>query len=168
VSTQGILYVCQSGAKVVDLPLSSKQTSTQVQRDTCAVRHRSSEDLWVHSRGLESILLPPMVECVDRVLQVMVPGVVPARQHLPSSVSHCLSTGRTWGGTGMLADHLLSVEDLHDAGELHAPWHGNTLNLVLRGLGDAQLKQLPTKLVLRGLGDAQLKQLPTKLCGNSR
>jgi hypothetical protein len=46
----------------------------------------------------------------------------------------------------LLADHLLPVEGLHGAGELHAPWPGNTLDLVLRGLGDAQLKQQPAKL----------------------
>jgi hypothetical protein len=31
----------------------------------------------------------------------------------------------------MLADHLMPAEDLHCAGELHAPWLGNTLDLVL-------------------------------------
>jgi hypothetical protein len=31
----------------------------------------------------------------------------------------------------MLADHLLPIKDLHDAGELDAPWLGNTLDLVL-------------------------------------
>jgi hypothetical protein len=41
----------------------------------------------------------------------------------------------------MLADHLLPVEDLHCAVELHASWPGNTLDLVLQGLGDAQLEQ---------------------------
>jgi hypothetical protein len=45
------------------------------------------------------------------------------------------------GGTSMLADHLLPVEDLHSASELHASWPGNTLELVLWGLGDAQLEQ---------------------------
>jgi hypothetical protein len=47
------------------------------------VRHRSSEDLWVHLRDLESNLLPLRVECVDGVLQVMVAGLVPSRQCLP-------------------------------------------------------------------------------------
>jgi hypothetical protein len=41
----------------------------------------------------------------------------------------------------MLADHLLPIEDLHGAGELHAPWPRNTLDIVLWGLGDAQLEQ---------------------------
>jgi hypothetical protein len=31
----------------------------------------------------------------------------------------------------MLANHLLPIEDLHGAGELLAPWPGNTLDLVL-------------------------------------
>jgi hypothetical protein len=84
------------------------------------VRHCSSKDIWVHSRDLESILLPPMVECIDRVLQVTVLRAVLARQCLPSSVSHCLSTSRKRGRTSMLADHLLPIEDLHYAGELHA------------------------------------------------
>jgi hypothetical protein len=52
----------------VDLPLSGKQMVAQVQREARAVRQRSSEDLRVHSRDLESILLPLRVECVDRVL----------------------------------------------------------------------------------------------------
>jgi hypothetical protein len=43
-------------------------------------------------------------------------------------------------------DHLLSIEDLHYAAELHAPWSWNALDLVLRGLGDAQLKQQTMKL----------------------
>jgi hypothetical protein len=68
-STQGILCVCQSGAKVVDLPLSSKQMVTQIQRKTRAVRHHVSKDLWVHSRDLESILLPLRVECIDEVFK---------------------------------------------------------------------------------------------------
>jgi hypothetical protein len=46
----------------------------------------------------------------------------------------------------MLADHLLPIRDLHCAGELHAPWLGNTLDLVFRGLGDTQLEQQTTKL----------------------
>jgi hypothetical protein len=64
----------------------------------------------------------------------------------PSSVGHSLSTGRMRGGTSMLADHLLPVEDLHGVGELHVPWTGNTLDLVLWGLGDAQLEQQTAKL----------------------
>jgi hypothetical protein len=51
----------------------------------------------------------------------------------------------------MPADYLLPIEDLQCVGELHAPWHGNTLDLVLQGLGDAQLEQQTMKL-----------------CGNSR
>jgi hypothetical protein len=61
----------------------------------------------------------------------MVPGAVPAHQRLPSSVDHCFSTGHMRGGTSMLADYLLPIEDLHSASELHAPWPGNTLDLVL-------------------------------------
>jgi hypothetical protein len=38
------------------------------------------------------------------------------------------------GGTSMLADHLLPVEDLHGAGELHAPWPGGTLDPVFWAL----------------------------------
>jgi hypothetical protein len=85
------------------------------------MRHCYSEDLWVHSRDLERIILPPRVECIDGVLQVTVPRTVSARQHWPSSVGHFLSTSRMRGGTSMLADYLLPVEDLHCAGELHAP-----------------------------------------------
>jgi hypothetical protein len=85
------------------------------------VRHRSTKDLWVHSRNLESILLPLRVKCVDGVLPVTVLRTVPAHQRLPSSVGHCLSTSRTRGEASMLADHLLPVEDLHCAGDLHAP-----------------------------------------------
>jgi hypothetical protein len=109
-------------------------------RETRAMRHRSAKDLWVHSRDLESILLPPRVECVDRVLQVMVLRAIPARQCLPSSIDRCLGTSRTRGGTSILADHFLPVKDLHCVGELHASWPRNTLDLVLWGLGDAQLE----------------------------
>jgi hypothetical protein len=41
----------------------------QVQRETRAVRHRSSKYLWVHLRDLERIFLPLRIECIDRVLQ---------------------------------------------------------------------------------------------------
>jgi hypothetical protein len=70
-----------------------------------------------------------------------VPRVVLAHHCLPSSVGHCLSTSHTRGGTSMLVDHLLPIKDLHGVGELHAPWPGNTLDLVLWGLGDAQIEQ---------------------------
>jgi hypothetical protein len=40
----------------------------------------------------------------------------------------------------MLTDHLLPIEDLHCASELHVPWPGNTLDLVLWGLGETQLE----------------------------
>jgi hypothetical protein len=129
------------GAKVVDLPLSGEPMVTQVQSETHAVRHGSSEDLWVHSRDLESILIPPWVECANRVLLLMALRAVLARQYLPSSIGHCLSIGHMRGGTSMLADHLLLVKDLHNAGELYAPWTGNTLDLVLWGLDDAHLEQ---------------------------
>jgi hypothetical protein len=109
------------------------------------MRHRSSEDLPVHSRDLESILLPPRVECVDGVLQIVL-GSVLACQCLPSSFCHCLSTGRMTGWTSMLADHLLPIEDLHSASKLHAPCPGHTIDLVLWGFGDAQLKQQTVKL----------------------
>jgi hypothetical protein len=95
------------------------------------MRHQSSEDLQVHSRDLESILLPPRVECVDRVLQVTMPRAVIAHQRLPSNVGHYLNTRRSRGGTSVSADHLLAIEDLHYAGELHASCSGNTLDLVL-------------------------------------
>jgi hypothetical protein len=104
------------------------------------VRHYSSKDLRFHSRDLESILLPLRIECIDKVLSVTVPRMVLAHQCLPSSVGHCVSTSRMKGRTSMLANHLLPVKDLHYAGELHVPWPGNTLDLVLWGLGDAQLK----------------------------
>jgi hypothetical protein len=45
VSSQSILCVCQSGAEIVDLPLSDKQAVAQVQRKTHTMRHCSSEDL---------------------------------------------------------------------------------------------------------------------------
>jgi hypothetical protein len=117
----GISYVYQSGAKVVNLPLSGKQTVAQVQRGTRTMRHRSFEDLWVHSKDLESILLPLRVDCIDRLLQVTLPRTVPARKCLPRTVGHCLNIGRMRGGTSVLADHLLPIKDLHGAGELHAP-----------------------------------------------
>jgi hypothetical protein len=62
-----------------------------------------------------------------------VPRTVPAHQCLPSSVGHYLSTSHTRGRTSILADHLLPVEDLHCAGELHVPWPRNTIDLVLWG-----------------------------------
>jgi hypothetical protein len=105
----------------MDLSLRGKQTVTQVQRETHVVRHRSFKDLWVHSRDLESILLPLRDECVDGVLQVTVPRVVLARYHQPSSISHCLSKSHTRGGTSILAENHLPIEDLHGACELHAP-----------------------------------------------
>jgi hypothetical protein len=46
--------------------------------------------LWrseVHSRNLQSILLPTRVKCVDGVLQVTVLGVVPTHQRLASTLS---------------------------------------------------------------------------------
>jgi hypothetical protein len=46
----------------------------------------------------------------------------------------------------MLSDHLMPVEDLHGASELHVPWPGDTLDPVLWGPGDAQLKQQTMKL----------------------
>jgi hypothetical protein len=46
----------------------------------------------------------------------------------------------------MLADHLLPIEDLHSASKLYAPWPGHTLDLVLWGFSDAQLKQQTAKL----------------------
>jgi hypothetical protein len=64
--------------------------------------HRSSKDMRVHLRYLESVFLPQRVECVDRVLLVMVPRAVPAHQCLPSSVCLCLSTSRMRGRTSML------------------------------------------------------------------
>jgi hypothetical protein len=84
------------------------------------MRHRSFKDLQVQLRDLESILLPPRVECVDRVLQVTVSRAVLAYQRLPSSVGHCLNTRRLRGGTSVHVDHLLAVEDLHYAGR-HVP-----------------------------------------------
>jgi hypothetical protein len=110
------------------------------------VIHCSSEDLRVHSRNLESILLPLTMERVGGVLQVKVLGAVPAHQRLPSIICHYSSTSCTRGGTSMLADHLLSVEDLHYAGELHVPWPRNTLDPIVRGTGDTQLKQKTVKL----------------------
>jgi hypothetical protein len=35
------------------------------------------------------------------------------------------------GGTSMLTDDLLPIEDLHSAVKLHAPWPGNTRDLIL-------------------------------------
>jgi hypothetical protein len=59
----------------------------------------------------------------------------PAKRRLPLPLHNWMR-----GGTSMLADHLLPVKDLHYAGELHAPWPRNTLDLVVHGLGDAQLE----------------------------
>jgi hypothetical protein len=107
------------------------------QRKTRTILHRSSENLWVHSRNLESIHIPLRVECVDGVLQVTVMGAVHTRQSLPSYICHCLNTSCMRGRTSMLADHLLLVENLHGDGELHAPLPGDTPDLVLWDPGDA-------------------------------
>jgi hypothetical protein len=112
-------------------PLSGKQMVIQVQLGACAVRHGSPKDLWVHSTDLESILLPLRVDCIDGVLQVTVLGVVTARQCLPTSVCHYLSTSHTRGGKSMLADHLMLVKELQGAAKRHVPWPRNTLDLVL-------------------------------------
>jgi hypothetical protein len=98
------------------------------------VRHLSSEDLWVDSRNLEGTLFPLKVKCVDGILQVMVPRAVPAHQCLPSYGCHCLYTSRTRGGTSMIADHLLPIEDLNVAGELHVPRPWDTLDPVFWAL----------------------------------
>jgi hypothetical protein len=98
------------------------------------VGHSSYEDLRVHSRDLEGILLPSRVECIDGMPQVMLLREIPARQRLPTSVGHCLSTHRSRSGTSVLAHHLQPIGDLHYAIELHAPWSQNTLNLGLWAL----------------------------------
>jgi hypothetical protein len=77
---------------------------------------------------------------------VMVPGAVQAHQCLPSSICYYLSTSHTRGRTSVLANHLMPVENLHGASELHAPWPRDTLDPVLRGPGDAQLEQQNAKL----------------------
>jgi hypothetical protein len=123
----------------VNLPLSDEQMIIQVQGEPRDVGHSSSKDLWVHSRDLESILLPLRVECIDGVLQVTVLRMVLAHQCLPRSVDHYLSTHCSRSGTSVPTDHLLPIEDLHCATELHVPWSWSTLDLVLWGLGDAQL-----------------------------
>jgi hypothetical protein len=105
------------------------------------VQHRSCEDLQINLRNLEIFFLRLRVKCKDGILQVMAPRTIPADHRLLSSIGHCLSTSRTKGGTSMLANHLLPIEAHHYVGELHAPWLGNTLDLVLWGLGDTQLEQ---------------------------
>jgi hypothetical protein len=118
---QCILCVYKSGVEIVDLPTSDKKMVTLVQRESHVVRHRSSEDLQVHSRDLESIILHPRVECVDGVLQVTVLRAVLAHHCLPSSFGHCLSIGHSRSGTCVHTEHLISIEYLHDAIELHVP-----------------------------------------------
>jgi hypothetical protein len=69
--------------------------SRSSQRKTHIVRHRSPENLRVHSRNVEIILLPPSVECIDGVLEVTVPGAVlslPTKQCLPSKFFQCHGT----------------------------------------------------------------------------
>jgi hypothetical protein len=80
-----------------------------------------SKDLQAHSRNLEGILLPLRVECIDGVPQVTVPRAVPTHQHLPSSISHCLSARRSRSRTSVPADHKRPIEELHCATELHTP-----------------------------------------------
>jgi hypothetical protein len=106
------------------------------------VGHNSSKDLWVHSRNLEGILLPSGVECIDGVPQVMVLRVVPTRQ----CIGHYLSACRSRSGTSVPTDHLWPIEVLHCATKLQAPWSWDTLDLVLWGLGYAQLEQQTVKL----------------------
>jgi uncharacterized alpha-E superfamily protein len=74
--------------KVVDLPLSDKQTVAQVKLEAHVVRHRSSEDLWVHLRDLERILLPPMGRVhrenpSSHGVESSSSSSVSAKQHLP-------------------------------------------------------------------------------------
>jgi hypothetical protein len=68
--------------------------------------HSSYEDLRVHLRDLEGILLPSRVECIDGVPQVTVLRAVLAHQCLPSSADHCLSTRHSRSGTIVPANHL--------------------------------------------------------------
>jgi hypothetical protein len=98
---------------------------------THIVRHHSSKNLRVHSRNLECILLPLRVECIDGVLHVTVLGAVLPHLWLPSCIYHYLSTSCMRERKSVLADHLLPIEILHGAGEHHAPWPGDTLDLAL-------------------------------------
>jgi hypothetical protein len=46
----------------------------------------------------------------------------------------------------MLVDHLMPMENLHGAGELHAPWPRDTLDPSLWGPSHAQQEQQTMKL----------------------
>jgi hypothetical protein len=94
------------------------------------MRHRSSKDLWVHLRDLESILLPLRVECIDSLSGHIAKSGSSSSVH--AKKSRPLPQHRSHEGWDKVAcrPHL-PIDDLHCAGEHHAPWPRNTVNLVL-------------------------------------
>jgi hypothetical protein len=68
---------------------------------------------------------------VDEVLYLMVVGVVLASDGLPSSIGYNIIARCSEGWSGVPADHVGPMEDLHDFPELFLPWTRDSLDSVL-------------------------------------
>jgi hypothetical protein len=82
---------------------------------------------------------------VDRVLQLILVAMAQQSDRLPGSINHSI-TDRCFEGWPLVpVEDPRPGEDLYDGFEFHLPWTRDSLDLVSRGRGDAQMSQQSTK-----------------------
>jgi hypothetical protein len=101
--------------------------------------HLRPRVILLHRRGLELVLLSLRQQAVHGVLQLILVVMAPRSDGLPGGVSHRISDRCSEGW------HLVPVEDpgprddLCDGFEFHPPWMRDSLDLVSRCGGNAQV-----------------------------
>jgi hypothetical protein len=105
------------------------------------MHHKHLGDICLDPRSLELVLLSLRQQVVDSVPQLIVISTAVGGDCLPCSVSYCILVSGPKGWTLVSAEHIGSIEDLHDCLVLFSSRARNSLDSKLWRCGDVDAVQ---------------------------
>jgi hypothetical protein len=99
-----------------------------LQRHVLVMNHINHGDISLDSKSLEHILLPLRQKVVDCILQLVMMCAVEGGDRFPCSVSYHIFVNHSEGWTHVPADHIGTIEDLHNYSVDFPPWPQDSLD----------------------------------------
>jgi hypothetical protein len=108
------------------------------------MHHKHHGNIGVDPRSLELVLLPLWQQVIDGVPQLIMISTVVGGDRLPCSVNYCILVSGPKGWTIVSAEHIGSLDDLHDCLILFSARAWNSLDSELWRSGDVDaVQQIP-------------------------
>jgi hypothetical protein len=105
------------------------------------MHHKHPRNIGLDPRNLELVLLPLWQQVIDRITQLVMISTAVSGDRLLCSISYYILVSGPEGWTLMLAEHIRSIDDLHDCLVLFSAGARNSLDSELWRSGDVDAVQ---------------------------